>query len=97
MLQLSVPDRYRGRVFAAELFAVTVMQAAISFATAGAVEWLHIEPRAMALWIGAALWLPGVGWLMFAPRMPRSGSAPIPIPTVPEQAEEESASRAVHG
>jgi MFS family permease len=95
MLQLSVPDRYRGRVFAAELFAVTVMQAAISFATAGAVEWLHIEPRAMALWIGAALWLPGVGWLIFAPRMPQAGS--VPIPTVPEQAEEESTSRAIHG
>lgn len=95
MLQLSVPDRYRGRVFAAELFAVTLMQAAISFATASALEWLHIEPRIMALWIGGAMWLPGIGWLLFAPRVPETQTAPIP--REPEQAEAESTSRVGHG
>jgi predicted MFS family arabinose efflux permease len=95
MLQLSVPDRYRGRVFAAELFAVTVMQSSISMATAGAMEWLQADPRVMALVIGGAMWLPGLAWLRFAPRVP--ATAPAPIPRDPEQAEEESTTRAGHG
>jgi hypothetical protein len=95
MLQLSVPDRYRGRVFAAELFAVTLMQSAISFATAGAMEWLHVDPRVMALVIGGAMWLPGIAWLRFAPRVPATATAPIPRD--PEQAEEESTTRVGHG
>ncbi len=95
MLQLSVPDRYRGRVFAAELFGVTVMQASISFGTASLVEWAHVDPRTMALWIGAAMWLPGVAWMLFAPRV--TGTGPAPIPKDTEQAEEESTTRAGHG
>lgn len=95
MLQLSVPDQFRGRVFSAELFAVTLMQSAISFATAGALEWLHVAPRVMALIIGGLLWLPGIGWLLFAPRV--LAAAPVPIPSAPEQAEEESTSRTGHG
>jgi MFS family permease len=89
MLQLSVPDQYRGRVFAAELFAVTLMQAAISFATASALEYLHVDPRTMAVCIGALLWVPGIGWLMFAPRI--TATTPVPAPVDPEQAEAEGA------
>jgi predicted MFS family arabinose efflux permease len=95
MLQLSVPDRYRGRVFAAELFAVTVMQSAISIATAGAMEWMGIDPRRMALVIGVLMWLPGIAWLRFAPRVQAVDTAPIPAN--PEHAEEESTARASHG
>ena len=95
MLQLSVPDRYRGRVFAAELFGVTIMQASISFGTASLVEWAHVDPRTMALCLGAALWLPGIAWMLFAPRVP--ATAPVPIPKDTEQAEEESTTRAGHG
>lgn len=95
MLQLSVPDRYRGRVFAAELFGVTIMQASISFAAAGVLEWMHVDPRTLALWIGGAMWLPGIAWLLFAPRV--RGTTPAPIPRDTDQAEEESTTRAGHG
>jgi MFS family permease len=88
MLQLSVPDRFRGRVFAAELFGVTMMQATISFGTAVLVESAHIDARVMALWIGAALWLPGLIWLRFAPGVP--AGTPAPIPRVTEEAEAEA-------
>lgn len=90
-----MPDRYRGRVFAAELFGVTIMQASISFGTASMVEWVSVDPRTMALWIGAAMWMPGIAWILFAPRIPATGPAPIPNDT--EQAEEESTTRAGHG
>lgn len=95
MLQLSVPDRYRGRVFAAELFAVTVMQSTISFVTAVILDSAGVSPRVMAIWIGAALWLPGLAWLRFAPRMPASRDVPVPAETV--VAEEESTDRAERG
>jgi len=91
MLQLSVPDRYRGRVFAAELFAVTIMQSAISFATASAMEWGGVDPRTMALVIGALLWLPGIAWFRFAPRVPTTQA---PVPAIPEHAEAESSEKA---
>ena len=88
LLQLSVPDRYRGRVFAAELFAVTLMQAAISFATAATMESLSINPRVMALVVGALMCLPGIAWFLLAPRIPADGPAPVPSNT--EQAEAEA-------
>lgn len=92
LLQLSVPDRYRGRVFAAELFAVTLMQAAISFATAVAMEWLGIDPRIMALIVGATMCVPGIVWLRLAPRVPDTG--PVPPPAITEQAEAEASEKA---
>ena len=95
MLQMSVPDRFRGRVFAAELFAVTLMQSVISFATAGAMEWLSVNPRTMALVIGGAMWMPGFAWMMFAPRVPATGPAPVPSDT--EQAEAEASEKAERG
>lgn len=91
MLQLSVPDRYRGRVFAAELFAVTIMQSVISVVTAGGLEWAGIDPRTMALVIGALLWLPGIAWYRFAPRVP--ARAPVPVPPSTEQAEAEASEK----
>lgn len=87
MLQLSVPDRYRGRVFAAELFAVTVMQSAISVVTAGAMEWGGIDPRLMAIVIGGLMWLPGIAWLLFAPRVPAAAQAPVAAGPGPADAE----------
>lgn len=95
MLQLTVPDRYRGRVFAAELFAVTVMQSAISVVTAGAMEWGGIDPRTMAIVIGGLMWLPGIAWLRFAPRVAPAAKAPVPTDT--EQAEQEASENVTRG
>ena len=95
MLQLSVPDRYRGRVFAAELFAVTLMQAAISFATAASMESFAINPRVMALIVGGLMWLPGFAWYLFSPNVPVAAAAPIPSDT--EQAEAEASEKTDRG
>jgi hypothetical protein len=59
------------------------------------MEWLRVDPRVMALVIGGAMWLPGIAWLRFAPRVPATATAPIPRD--PEQAEEESTTRVGHG
>lgn len=94
MLQLSVPDRYRGRVFATELFAVTLMQAAISFATAVSMESSGINPRVMALIVGGLMWTPGIAWYLFAPRVPVPAADSVPVPAVTAQAEAEASEKA---
>ena len=82
-------DRYRGRVFAAELFAVTVMQAAISSPLPE--RWNAARrPAGDGTWIGAARGCRALAGSSSRPR-PKSGSAPSDRP---EQAEEESSSRA---
>lgn len=63
LLQMHVPDQFRGRVFAAELFALAVVQSAVSYATALAIDQLHWSPQSMSAIVGLSLWLPGLYWL----------------------------------
>jgi MFS family permease len=63
LLQMHVPDEFRGRVFAAELFALAVVQATVSYITATALDVLHVSPFVLAAIIGFSLWLPGLYWL----------------------------------
>lgn len=63
LLQMHVPDQFRGRVFAAELFALAVVQSAVSYATALSIDRLHWSPQLMSAVVGLSLWLPGLYWL----------------------------------
>ena len=60
LLQMSVPDEFRGRVFAAELMALSLVQALCTYLTAFALDSLHTPPRLLAIIIGLALWLPAI-------------------------------------
>jgi hypothetical protein len=62
LLQLSVPDAFRGRVFAAELILLTLVQSAVTYATAVALDRGGASPRTLAVTIGLALWLPAIAW-----------------------------------
>ena len=62
LLQLSVPDAFRGRVFAAELVVLSIVQSLFTVGTAFALDRLAIPPRSLAVIIGACLWVPGVLW-----------------------------------
>jgi hypothetical protein len=66
LLQMAVPDRFRGRVFAAELMLLSVVQSVIAFLTAEALDRWRVPPRAMAVVIGLGLWLPALLWYAFA-------------------------------
>jgi MFS family permease len=66
LLQMAVPDRFRGRVFAAELMLLSVVQSIIAFLTAEALDLWRVPPRTMAVVIGLGLWVPALLWYAFA-------------------------------
>lgn len=66
LLQIAVPDSFRGRVFAAELIAIAVVQSAMTFLSAAALDRAGIDPRALAVVIGLLLWIPAAVWYVFA-------------------------------
>jgi predicted MFS family arabinose efflux permease len=60
LLQTTVPDEFRGRVFATELIALALVQAASTYLTALALDDLHTPPRLLAVAVGAALLAQGL-------------------------------------
>lgn len=63
LLQLYVPDAFRGRVFAVELALMTVVASTATYLTAYALDGLSIAPQTMAMVLGLAFVLPGGSWL----------------------------------
>jgi MFS family permease len=68
LLQLEVPDRFRGRVFAAELALVTLVTSLSSYITANALDRHGWSPRALSFTLGALFLVPGILWLLFPAR-----------------------------
>jgi len=68
LLQLEVPDRFRGRVFAAELALVTLVTSLSSYVTANALDRHGWSPRALSFTLGALFLAPGILWLLFQSR-----------------------------
>jgi MFS family permease len=64
LLQSSVEDEFRGRVFAAELMLMTLAMAASNYATGEALDRFQVSPRAVAAAIGLLFLLPGLLWLL---------------------------------
>lgn len=75
LLQLSVPDAFRGRVFAAELVALAIVQSAMAAITAQALDRFHVPPRPLAIAIGFGLWIPALLWYAVATRSVTSSAA----------------------
>lgn len=75
LLQLNVREAFRGRVFAAELAAMTLVQSASAYTTARLLDAWHLDPRRLAVWCGLVLWIPGVIWLLRGRRPTWSYSA----------------------
>jgi hypothetical protein len=73
LLQMEVPDRFRGRVFAAELALVTFSSSVSSYCTAYALDRLSWSPRALSLTLGALFCVPGAVWLLILSRWRDSG------------------------
>lgn len=64
LLQRSVEDRFRGRVFAAELALLTLTMAASNYLTGELLDRLHLSPRLVTIAIGVFFLLPGVAWFL---------------------------------
>jgi len=68
LLQLEVPDGFRGRVFAAELALVTLTSSISSYWTGWELDHRHVSPRLLALTLGALFVVPGSVWLLILSR-----------------------------
>jgi len=68
LLQMEVPDRFRGRVFAAELGLVTLASSISSYWTAYELDTAGWSPRTMAFALGALFCVPGGLWLLILSR-----------------------------
>jgi MFS family permease len=63
LLQLSVPDAYRGRVFATDFALFTVVMSVSTFMTGWSLDHSTATPRTLAAILGGLLLLPGLFWL----------------------------------
>src|SRR3954453_13977188 len=68
LLQLEVPDRFRGRVFATELALVTLMSSLSSYWTGHQLDRAGWSPRALAFALGLMFCVPGVLWAVILTR-----------------------------
>jgi predicted MFS family arabinose efflux permease len=64
LLQMSVPDRFLGRVFALEMALLTLTMSVSTYVTGWGVDYPGLGARRMATVMGLAFMVPGVAWLM---------------------------------
>jgi len=84
LLQLEVPDRFRGRVFAVELALVTLASSASSYWTGYELDRGGWSPRMMAFALGILFCVPGTLWLIIESRWKESDIAAAPSTGVVE-------------
>jgi MFS family permease len=63
LLQMRVPDEFRGRVFSAELIVMALVQSAVAYGTGAALDQWQVNPRVLAAGIGLSLWIPALIWI----------------------------------
>src|SRR5262249_36050111 len=88
LLQLEVPDRFRGRVFAAELALTTLVSSISRYRTAYELGRIGRSPRVLAFVLGALFWVPGALWLLIESRWierPPVGGGPADPATAAEE------------
>jgi MFS family permease len=81
LLQMEVPDRLRGRVFAAELALVTLTSSISSYYTAYALDRAGWSPQQLSFALGALFAVPGLLWLLMNSRWSPSPSLEKPDET----------------
>jgi predicted MFS family arabinose efflux permease len=64
ILQRTVADNFRGRVFAAELALLTLTMAASNYATGELLDRFRVSPRIVTIGIGIFFIVPGVAWFL---------------------------------
>jgi MFS family permease len=68
LLQLEVPDRFRGRVFSAELALVTLVTSLSSYWTGYQLDRAGRSPRVLAFVLGGMFCAPGALWILIQSR-----------------------------
>jgi MFS family permease len=89
LLQMEVPDRFRGRVFATELALVTLMSSASSYWTGYELDHNGWSPRTLAFALGLMFCVPGVLWLIIQSRWAEAPADTLAVPDASATGEEE--------
>jgi hypothetical protein len=78
LLQLEVPDAFRGRVFAAELAIATLTTSLSSYWTGFELDSAGRSPRLLSFALGAMFFVPGIVWMIIVSRWKdqRAGGQP---------------------
>ncbi len=84
LLQWSVEDDFRGRVFAAELTLLTLMLAASNYVAGELLDRFGMSPRTVMVMMGGIFLLPGVFWFITA-RWWNLERTPVIKPTTPAE------------
>lgn len=63
LLQLNVPDRFRGRVFALDAGLLMLMVSTSNYLLGVGLDTWHLAPRQLAAALGCALLIPALAWL----------------------------------
>jgi MFS family permease len=87
LLQLEVPDRFRGRVFAAELAMVTLVTSVSSYWTAYELDTVGRSARMLSFVLGAMFCVPGGLWLIIHSRWHDREIVAQPAVTTPAEEE----------
>jgi hypothetical protein len=82
LLQMEVPDRFRGRVFAAELALVTLTSSISSYWTGYELDHGGWSPQMMAFALGIMFVIPGVLWLFIESRWKEISATAVVTPSV---------------
>jgi hypothetical protein len=75
LLQMTVPDRFLGRVFALEMALLTLTMSVSTYITGLGVDYPGLGARRMATALGLSFALPGVAWLMLQRWLDRGDGA----------------------
>jgi MFS family permease len=85
LLQMEVPDRFRGRVFAVELALVTLASSISSYWTGYELDRGGWSPRMMAFALGAMFCVPGTLWLLIESRWKEAPAVSAPTEVAPAE------------
>jgi MFS family permease len=90
LLQLSVEDKFRGRVFAAEAALTTLTMAASNYVVAELMDRFGFSPRVVTAGVGIFFLLPGIIWFATQKRWDQKERYPVAHqPSVPSVIETE--------
>ena len=78
LLQMEVPDEFRGRVFAAELALVTLTSSLSSYLTGYYLD-AGTSPRTVSFALGAMFFVPGSLWLLILSRWQAAREAAVTL------------------
>ena len=69
LLQMSVPNRFLGRVFALELALLTLAMSVSTYLTGYGLDHAGLSARQMATMLGIAFIIPGIAWFLLQRRL----------------------------